>query len=395
MSEATKIDADLLSYATVRQLEILQAIDAAGSLRAAAVALDVNYSTVHGAWTAVKAKAALANRGGAEFAMNGLLSPVESLKGRSIYVGKDGEVAGQWLKSRVDDDKREACIRATIDALMTEAPRVRATPAPAGSLEADLCSVYTFTDSHVGMYAWAKETGEPWNLQIAEDVLCGVMDRMVLASPAADTAVVVNLGDFVHFDSLIPQTPTSGHPVDASGRYGEIVDVAIKVLRYLIMRALEKHRSVVVVCAEGNHDIVGSMWLRKILRLLFENEPRVRVVDSESPYYVHTHGKTMLCWHHGHLKKKDMLPLTFAARYPVEWGATRYRYIHTGHMHHVDEKEHPGIYVIQHPTLAANDAHSARHGYVSSRKATAITYHSTFGEVARTTVTPAMLALDA
>lgn len=53
--------------------------------------------------------------------------------------------------------------------------------------------------------------------------------------------------------------------------------------------------------------------------------------------------------------------------------------------------EVPGITVHQHPTLAAKDAYAARGGWLSMRQATAITYHSTFGEVARNTVTPEML----
>ncbi|CAB3741156.1 hypothetical protein LMG22037_06465 [Paraburkholderia phenoliruptrix] len=46
--------------------------------------------------------------------------------------------------------------------------------------------------------------------------------------------------------------------------------------------------------------------------------------------------------------------------------------------------------VIQHPTLAARDAYAARGGWLSERSATAITYHSQFGQVARNTVVPEM-----
>jgi hypothetical protein len=83
--------------------------------------------------------------------------------------------------------------------------------------------------------------------------------------------------------------------------------------------------------------------------------------------------------------------MLFAATYPKMWGETTKRYCHTGHRHHVEEKEHNGMTVIQHPTIAARDAYAARGGWIADRAMTAITYHEKYGQVARTTVTPEML----
>ena len=62
-----------------------------------------------------------------------------------------------------------------------------------------------------------------------------------------------------------------------------------------------------------------------------------------------------------------------------------------GHRHHVEEKEHSGMTVIQHSTLTARDAYAARGGWFSERQATSITYHKQWGQVERHTVTPEML----
>jgi hypothetical protein len=99
----------------------------------------------------------------------------------------------------------------------------------------------------------------------------------------------------------------------------------------------------------------------------------------------------MLCFHHGHLKKNDQLPLLFAAQFAPEWGRTTKRYCHTGHRHHLEEKEHSGMIVFQHPTLAARDAYAARGGWHALRSATAVTYHTQYGEVCRSTASPDML----
>jgi hypothetical protein len=169
------------------------------------------------------------------------------------------------------------------------------------------------------------------------------------------------------------------------------VDASLRILRRLIDIALMKHQYVVVLMGEGNHDMASSIWLRAMFKALYENEPRVRIIDSELPYYAWQHGKTMLCFHHGHLSKNESLPLLFAAQFPAMWGTTVKRYAHTGHRHHIDEKEHPGMLVVQHPTLAAKDAYAARGGWLSERQASAITYHAEYGQVARNIVTPEML----
>ena len=281
-------------------------------------------------------------------------------------------------------------MRAAVEALAQDIPKAAPTPRPTHTSE-KLCNLYTLTDCHVGMKAWGPETGEDWDINIAEKALIGAFDYLVEASPPAKTGIVLNLGDFLHYDSLTAVTPTNQHPLDADSRYSKMVKVAIRVLRYIIDRALTRHDEVLVIMSEGNHDPASSVWLRHLFSLLYENEPRVNVLGSEMVYTVHVHGKTMLAFHHGHLKKNDQLPLLFAAQYPQEWGATTRRYCHTGHRHHEELREHSGMKVKQHSTFAARDAYAARGGWVSERQIEAVTYHTEYGQVATTTVVPDML----
>jgi hypothetical protein len=382
------MDAQLASYATVRQLEYLEAIEKHGSQRAAAKALGVSKNAVDGAIAALKRKAALSGYS-PQHDMTRTVPDGFKVKGvSSLYV--DGKLSSQWVKSTADEERRHQAMLDAYEAMASELPR--ATPVAPPNVTVDhLATLYTLTDCHVGMRAWGKETGADWDLQIAEDVLVGCFEQMVRASPAATVGFVNQLGDFLHYDSLLPLTPTSGHVVDADSRYSKMAACAVRILRRIVALALAKHSKVVLLLAEGNHDLSGSVWLRVMFKALYENEPRVEVIDSERPYYAYQHGKTMLAFHHGHLKKKDQLPLLFASMFPQMWGGTERRYCHTGHMHHIDEKEHSGMLVTQHSTLAAPDAHSARHGYVSDRTVTAITYHKDFGQVARHTVVPEML----
>src|SRR5574340_662253 len=312
------------------------------------------------------------------------------VKGVSTYYDKEGQRAGQWVKTQLDQQAAHAAMLAAIEALAVQLPRAKPAPKPKRTL-GKLCTLYTLTDCHVGMRAWAPETGADWDLDIAEQTLTAAIDFLIEASPPAAIGIVNQLGDWLHFDSLAPITPTSGHLLDADSRYSKVVAVATRILRRVIDAALKKHRRVVVVMAEGNHDMASSVWLRHLFGLLYENEPRVTVMDSELPYYVHVHGQTLLAFHHGHLAKNSQLPLLIAAQYSKEWGATSKRYCHTGHRHHVEEKEHSGITVMQHATIAARDAYAARGGWIAERKIKAITYHAEFGETSTVTVTPEML----
>jgi hypothetical protein len=142
---------------------------------------------------------------------------------------------------------------------------------------------------------------------------------------------------------------------------------------------------------EGNHDEASSIWLRKMFEALYENEPRLTVNDSELPYYVYQHGNVMLAFHHGHKLKNEQLPMLFAAQFPQMWGQTTKRYCHTGHRHHLDEKEYSGMTVTQHPTLSARDAYAARGGWIAERAAMAITYHCRAGQYGRVFVSPELL----
>lgn len=387
---ANGIDEALKQWATPRQAEFIDAINQCGSAAQAAKMLNVNTALLTTAMKAVESKAARAGYSPA----HDMTRPVPdgfNVKGVSTYYNREGEVTGQWVKSSADDIAREAAVRAAFSAMAAELPKVAPVPAP-GDTSPELLNLFTFSDYHLGMRSETRISGEPWNIGIAERMLSRAFDYMIAAAPKAETAFINQLGDFLHHDALLPVTPTHGHVLDADCSLPTMAEAAVRVLRRMIDRALETHARVVVLLAEGNHDLVSSVWLRILFRTLYENEPRVTVIDSETPYYAHQHGRTMLAFHHGHMSKNEALPLLFATRFSAMWGATMYRVAHSGHRHHKHEKEHSGMEVLQHPTLAAPDAHANRGGWDSHRRTFAITYHAEHGEVARNTVTPGMLA---
>jgi hypothetical protein len=385
-----KLDPKLKEFGTEMQAARVDAVNQYGSFLEAGKALGVSSSAIKQSIDILKRNAAMMGYS-PEHDMNRLVPQGFKVKGVSTYYNAEGKPSGQWVKSSADEQRRTEIIKEAFEAMADELPRVEPSVSPNIHIDA-LCNLYVMTDCHVGMLAWHKEGGHDWDLKIAEKTLTGCFEQMVKSSPPASTGFVCQLGDWLHFDGMVAVTPTGGHNLDADGRFSKIVQASIRILRRLVDFALIHHQNVIILMAEGNHDLVSSIWLRSMFKALYENEVRVHVIDSELPYYVYRHGEIMLAFHHGHLNKNDRLPLLFAAQFHETWGLTKKRYAHTGHRHHVEEKEHSGMTVIQHPTLAARDAYAARGGWLAERQVSAITYHKTYGQVSKITVIPEMLA---
>jgi hypothetical protein len=328
-----------------------------------------------------------------------LLHPVpdaHQVKGVSTLLDKDGVIQQQWIKTNVEERREELAKQAALEAMMEMLPRLEPLPGPPTYLH-NLMTAYPFTDCHLGMLSWGKETGDKWDIDIGEQTLLQAFDMMCASSPNSEYGLVMQMGDFQHFDGMVPVTPEHGHVLDADSRFSKIVKVAIRVQRQIIDRALRKHRYVKVIVADANHDPSSQVWARHMLSALYENEPRVEVVQCENPYPVIQHGKTMLAVHHGHKVKNEALPGIFATMYAPMWGQTTRRYCHVGHRHHkeVQAKEFNGMIVEQHQTIAAKDAYAVRGGWLAQRSITSITYSDRYGEVGRSTVTPEMLPVNA
>ena len=382
-------DPELIPYCTPRQRQLLEEWERSAGKRSAAAVIGCDPRMFTQALTRVKKKAAL--RGYApDHDMTRAVPEGFAVKGVSTYYNRDGEAIGQWVKSSSQHEALLEALQDAVDALKEDLAPVPPI-SPPSEVEASLCNLYTFTDYHLGMYAWDKEGGADWDLAIAENVLLKSMQRMVAQSPKACAAVINIQGDFLHTDGKTPVTPSSGHVLDADSRFPKIRRAAIRLIRQLVTFALEAHQDVHLIIMEGNHDLESAGWLADCFADLYALEPRVSVNENVLPFYVFEWGTTMLGIHHGHKVKNENLPLLFAAQFPEVWGRTKRREIHCGHRHHRDEKEYNGVTIVQHPTLAARDAYAARGGWIADRAAWAITYHKQFGSVGRVMVTPEML----
>jgi hypothetical protein len=314
----------------------------------------------------------------------------QQLKGVSTLYGPDGQIRAQWVKTDVDRERVDELMQEALDGMRDKIPRIKPAAVPKHCNE-KLLNCYVITDYHLGMLSWKEETGDDWDIGIAEKMLVKWFEQAIAQSPNAETAVFAQLSDLLHSDGIEPLTPTSKHVLDVDTRFAKIVRVIIRVLRQVIDMLLAKHKKLHIVMADANHDPVSQIWLREWFAVMYENEPRVTVDRSPSPYNAYEFGKVAIFMHHGHKRKVSNVAEVFAAQFREIFGRTKYAYAHMGHLHSVDVKENNLMLVEQHRTLCAPDAYAARGGWLSGREAKVITYHAEFGEVSRLTINSDML----
>lgn len=304
----------------------------------------------------------------------------------STLVDGQNQVRAQWTQADQKAQDRwdtfwASCERASI------AYKGLADPVSApDAVVKNFMTVYPLGDPHIGMMSWGRETGQNFDLKIAERDLIRVVDMLVDRAPASERGVLVNVGDFLHAQSDTQLTPHGGNKLDVDGRWSKITEVGFSIMRRLTERLLTKHTHVDVYNLPGNHDPAMATMIAWWCKAVFEREPRVTVHDANNPYQYLRHGKNLIGLAHGDGAKMEALPGIMAVDKPQDWGATLYRCWLTGHVHHQQCKEYPGCTVESFRTLATRDAWHNGKGYRSGQSLSCITFDDEYGEVTRSTV---------
>ncbi len=389
-----QIDESLIEFATDQQAKAIRAYIEHGTHEKAAAALGINCSSCQNLIKRAKRRAAVSGHS-PEHDMTRTVPIPYVVKGTSTLYGTndDGSLSDvpklQWVKTSLDQQKYLELVTEVIDELKQDIQPLPPVVRRQSSLQSELLNFYTLTDIHLGMLSWGEETGADWDLSIAEQTILDSFQYLIDHSPAAETGFFNQLGDALHYDGMLPVTPTSGHVVDADSRYHKIVRAAIRIFRNVVNMLLAKHERVIFLNCAGNHDLSGSVWLQESFAALYENNPRVDVVVSPSPYYGYLHGKAFIGCHHGHKKSfKTVCDAFRGKRWREMIGQSRQSYIHTGHLHHGESTELVDMVVEMHRTLAAPDAHATHGGYSADRSMSCITYHSAGIEKSRISYYP-------
>jgi hypothetical protein len=374
---------ELKQFATTRQAEIIDAVLKHGSQRKAAKALGINSRGLERMMKRVRQSA---SRQGwsPDHDMIHIAPDTHIVKGVSTFYNEDGRPIRQWVKTDLKKQNQEAALQAFADALMEDLPKYKPLPyKPIKDLPEQL-TAYVIGDAHIGMLATnSRNRGDgEWNLEIAERVTLGAVEKLIKAAGASDTALMLDLGDFTHSDNEAGTT-TKGTSLDVDGHFSESIAAAVRVYRQSISMMLATHNKVILMMVRGNHNSNTAIIINTMLKVFYEDEPRVEVLDNSSKFMSLVYGNVLLASHHGNRLKAERAYEYVTRSMAKEWGQCEHRHFLSGHIHHSTSKEIGGMTFEAFQALPAPDAWHSDSGYGAKRSMTCIVYDKQHGEIQR------------
>jgi len=316
--------------------------------------------------------------------LNREVAPGFTTKRVSTAYNMDNEIVLQWHIQEPEKVKLEELIAQFVDGFKDEVTGIHTPIDPPSSTDDDLMVAYLIGDHHLGMLAHHSETmGDDYDVKISQSLLENAIDRLVGSAPSGEVGVLVNLGDFMHINDSTSSTPNSKNLLDSDGRYSKTIRAASNVIKRTVLRMLEKHNQVWLVNVRGNHDPDAALWLNEVMRLYFEDDPRVKVFDNASKFIWWQWGKNLVVTHHGDRIKMSNLHGSIVSNLRQEWGESDHTFVWTGHIHHKNQEEYGGALFESWNILAPADAWHSGSGYSSSRSMTCVILHKSFGEQGR------------
>lgn len=303
--------------------------------------------------------------------------------GWRIVQHEDGSRDSVFWKA--DEQDQQEILDAIQDAVAS-IPKVAPTQIP-NDIDEDLLTLIPVADLHAAMKAWGRETGQDYDTKIATERLKSWVASAVQRSPRSGMGVILFNGDTLHANDQTNATPRSKHTLDVDTRHFKTIEMLIHAIGVAVDHALLQFGRVQLVVKPGNHDRDAYLAILFALAERYRNEPRVEVDKNPSEFWAYQFGKVMLASHHGHKGKAQQMVLFLADQYPELWGATRFRYLWTGHLHHLKSQDIGGVQWEQSRAVASRDANAASHGYSARSELQAVTYHKERGETSRVTVT--------
>lgn len=306
------------------------------------------------------------------------------VKGVSALVDEDGREIVKWIKTR--EDAGQSVLFETIKEQLSNASSYTPLPPPPAVVNNDLLAFYPIADVHLGAFAWGKETGADYDLEIAERILKQCTGELISRSAPAETAIILDLGDLFHGDNTRNQTTKSANPLDIDSRHPKVVQTGFMAVVWIIEQALQKHAKVIYRKLAGNHDEETSSTFALGIWAWFRDNPRVDVDISPSRTFKHLFGKTLIAAAHGDMLKMQQLAEWLAATHPKDWGVSEHRAGWTGHIHNKTALTSMGMTVESLNSPAAKDAWHAAMGFSAPRNMISVTYDRERGERDRLTV---------
>jgi hypothetical protein len=220
-------------------------------------------------------------------------------------------------------------------------------------------------DTHLGMYAWNKEVGADFDLDIAMRRIKNSVDDLVeeLKKYQIQEVIMPVGNDLLHYDSVKKTTTYGDHWLDCDTRYSRVYLGALQSLTYMVDSfLLHLCDKVKVVYVPGNHDYTSGFTLAVALDQRYLNDPRVETELGMNPRKYVKHGGTVIGFDHGKDVKAAQYPIVLACEAKELWADSTWREMQIGHTHQRREAWYKGttptngVLVRTNPSLSGTDA---------------------------------------
>jgi hypothetical protein len=229
--------------------------------------------------------------------------------------------------------------------------------------------VLPILDFHLGKLAWREETGEDYDMNIAEriykQVVTDILERIIHANIAIDRIVFPIGQDFFHMDT-IRNTTTGGTQMDSDTRWSKMYQRGVELLVWAIEQ-LRPIAPVECMYVAGNHDKMLSYFATYHLNGYYRNVDSVTVdISPTVRKYIH-YGNVLIGMSHGKEEGRRISGL-MQIEEPEAWGQSLFREWYLGDLHHEEAKEENGINIRRLSAITATDAWHNEKGFKGAIK---------------------------
>lgn len=373
----------LSPWATERDQEYIDAIDAYGSMRRAASKLNVNYSSIAQAMARLKDRAATKKP-----VVDISTTPLEGpyiYKGASQLHHSEKGILMTWHKTAVDHDKYMAMMDAVRAAFTDTLPRLPIAPIKTKEKYiSDIVPCINIGDAHIGMLCHRFETGADFDLKIAERELCTALSMQFDSMNMYENVCLNFMGDTVHTEIFGNETERSGNKLDVDTRYPKMIKVWYTIVRFCIEKALEKCKTVTVTFVQGNHSRTVDIASAEYVEGVYGHTGRVVVTDNSGHFVPLRIGNTLIVMAHGDGAKGERLADAAIADWAQDFGESKHRYVWMGHVHHHKVSQERGLVLVESfNVLGPTDKYAHDNGFRSRRCMTTVYIHKLYGEKSR------------
>lgn len=244
-------------------------------------------------------------------------------------------------------------------------------------------------DLHFGKLTWAEESGENYDIKIAQRMALDAIDKLLSFSKMhkIERFLFPFGNDFFNVDNK-QETTTGGTPQQEDTRWQKTF-MAGQTLVVNIIDSLASIAPVDVLVIPGNHDETRTFYLGATLAAWYRNNKNVTVNNEARKRKYYTFGNVLIGLTHGYHEKIAKLPFIMPVEVPQLWAASKVREWHLGDKHHKKDmlyrtEDNNGVTIRILRSLSATDTWHFDNGFIGApRAAEAFLWHPSEGLIAQ------------